>query len=265
MKKLICLLPFFILILSCDRNALSEWEESKPDNSANDEVSEVSDDNTEPEDTSVETDDQASDLTDEEETDENSESTDEDESVDSVIEDEDEMIDDEASDEPPLGGDCGDHEDCPSTGICDENICVNPYGFIWTVTIVSVTLDENDPATGELWDNGLFGIGDGDPDPYVMMFQNGNLIIETEKGDETQSVTFSDASASVGFTSSDIVSFQVFEYDSTVGDNDDPAGEFADIWNGSLPGPMAVKTFRAGEVIYSGSGTQELVVTVEKN
>ncbi len=259
---------FLMLILffaSCDRNALSEWEESDK-NTVNDET--AVNDNSEPVDNSEPLDntEEPDDAVDEEVSDDAGDNEpDEMTDADELLTDTDEEIDDEVSDEPPLGGDCEEHEDCPVNGICDEKICVDPYGSEWTVTIVSVTLDENDPNTGEKWDNGLFGVGGGDPDPYVMMFQNGNLVIETEKGDETQSVTFSNAFVLVGFTSMDMVSFQVFEHDSTPGDDDDPAGEFADSWNGGLPGPISVESFRVGEMIFSGSGTAELIITLQKN
>jgi hypothetical protein len=47
------------------------------------------------------------------------------------------------------------------------------------------------------------------------------------------------------------------------GDDDDPAGEFADSWNSSQPGPVTRESLHNGEMIFSGSGTAELIIKLE--
>jgi hypothetical protein len=249
--KVICFLLIIIFSAGCDRNALSDYSEENNDENAMNDKNELSDTYEEKDDTI-------------EESDNNSVYDDE---PDTAIEDSDLIdeipeSDDFENDEDGFDGVCQENDQCGKDEICYENICEDPYSVPWSVTIVSVTLNPKNPD-GEEWDPGVIGIGAGLPDPYVQFMKNGIIAIETSKGDETYSVTFNVTVSNIIFSETDSISFKVFDYDSTLGDDDDPAGEFADSWNGSQPGPVTRESLHIGEMIFSGSGTAELIIRMD--
>lgn len=264
MKKFFVTILFCSFFLACDRDSLSDISESVSDDTVDDnnvlldKDTGVSDKDSLPD---SENQDDDSDIC--EDCYDNDSVQKNDGDADADVSDEDLISDDDSSDDGiPLGGACSESEECSLSGMCHGEICTDPYTLTWKISIVSVTLAGTN-TSGEEWDAGVLGIGGGDPDPFVKMIFNGSTVIETEKGNETFTMTFSIASKELNFSSTDSVSFQVFEYDSTPGDSDDSAGEFADSWNGTAPGPIRTESFRNGQMIFSGSGTQELVVSLE--
>lgn len=150
---------------------------------------------------------------------------------------------------PP--GECG-GETCADDQFCWNGTCEDIWGRSFRFTIHSATIDETGP-TGEAWDpwGGL-------PDSYAEISWNGDLVVDTDKVDDTLSPSWGDSDTQV-LTSGGELCMRIKDYDWP--DDDDYVD--GSCWDGNDAVVGRVRSGGFDGDLYSGYA--QLSVTIQPN
>ncbi len=148
-------------------------------------------------------------------------------------------------------GDCG-SETCADDQFCRDETCEDIWGRSFRFTIHSAVIDETGP-TGEAWDP--YG---GLPDSYAEITWNGDVVVDTEKVDDTLSPSWGDSDTQV-LTSGGELCFSIYDYDWPDADDTIDSG----CWEGDDAVVAWVRLGSYDPELYGGFAS--LLVSIEPN